>query len=52
LSREVFGMIPDAVVLCSLSEGNGLLTVFSVSSMNISVYIMGKFAIISLPLIV
>jgi hypothetical protein len=52
LSREVFGMIPDVVVFCGFSVGNELFFIFSVGSTNISIYIMGKFATMSLPLIV
>lgn len=39
--------VRDAVVLCGFSVGNELFTIFSVGSINFSVYIMGKFAIIS-----
>ena len=49
---KFFDLPPAWVVPAGFAGRNGLLNVFSVVSMNIYVYIMGKFAIIKLPLIV
>lgn len=49
---KFFDLPPAWVVPAGFAGRNGLLNVFSVGSMNIYVYIMGKFAIIKLPLIV
>jgi len=40
--------VREAAVLCRFSAENGLLIIFSVSSIKISIYIRSKFAIMSL----
>ena len=48
---KFYGLIREVAIHCVFSTGNELFFIFSVSSTHIFIYIMGKFAIMSLSVI-